>query len=70
MFWRNELAWRVAGQAVYSGFDKGKVRGPSVAFLLCDRLGGAEHQDPIVSARVYFSLPALYAVFALGLGAL
>ncbi|MEV8470167.1 ShlB/FhaC/HecB family hemolysin secretion/activation protein [Ralstonia sp. UNC404CL21Col] len=40
-FWRNELAWRVAGQAVYAGVDMGKVHGPSAEFLLGDKLVGA-----------------------------
>ena len=40
-YWRNELAWRVAGQAVYAGIDMGKVHGPSAEFLLGDKLVGA-----------------------------
>ncbi|MGA4222308.1 ShlB/FhaC/HecB family hemolysin secretion/activation protein [Ralstonia nicotianae] len=40
-FWRNELAWRVAGQAIYAGVDMGKVHGPSAEFLLGDKLVGA-----------------------------
>ncbi|MHA6824571.1 ShlB/FhaC/HecB family hemolysin secretion/activation protein, partial [Ralstonia pseudosolanacearum] len=33
-YWRNELAWRVAGQAIYGGIDVGKVHGPSAGDLL------------------------------------
>ncbi|MFC0129173.1 ShlB/FhaC/HecB family hemolysin secretion/activation protein [Ralstonia solanacearum] len=40
-YWRNELAWRVAGQAIYGGIDMGKVHGPSAEFLLGDQLVGA-----------------------------
>ncbi|WP_247315487.1 ShlB/FhaC/HecB family hemolysin secretion/activation protein [Ralstonia pseudosolanacearum] len=40
-YWRNELAWRVAGQAIYGGIDVGKVHGPSAESLLGEQLVGA-----------------------------
>jgi len=40
-YWRNELAWRVAGQAIYAGIDIGKVHGPSAQYLIGDKLIGA-----------------------------
>ncbi|WP_248167575.1 ShlB/FhaC/HecB family hemolysin secretion/activation protein [Ralstonia pseudosolanacearum] len=40
-YWRNELAWRVAGQAIYGGIDMGKVHGPSAESLLGEQLVGA-----------------------------
>ncbi|MHA6893533.1 ShlB/FhaC/HecB family hemolysin secretion/activation protein [Ralstonia pseudosolanacearum] len=40
-YWRNELAWRVAGQAIYGGIDVGKVHGPSAGDLLGEQLVGA-----------------------------
>lgn len=40
-YWRNELAWRVAGQAIYAGVDMGRIHGPSAEYLLGDKLVGA-----------------------------
>ena len=40
-YWRNELAWRVASQAIYAGIDMGKVHGPSAQYLIGDKLIGA-----------------------------